>query len=185
MEQRKKVIIGLVGETGSGKDTVAKYLAEKYGATLMRFADPLKDTLKIYFDKFSKEDQQWLAMEFRGRFGNDVLGRALRKKVEDGSGLISINGLRMPEDYDFVKSFAPSFVIYITADQKLRWERVFGRGEKTDDKVSFEKFQEIERAETEVHIPEIGAKADFTVHNEKDLEYLLSETDKIMDKIMQ
>ncbi|PIP27021.1 MAG: hypothetical protein COX30_04205, partial [Candidatus Moranbacteria bacterium CG23_combo_of_CG06-09_8_20_14_all_39_10] len=110
---------------------------------------------------------------------------ALRKKVEQGEGLISVNGLRMSEDYDFVKSFVPSFVIYITADQKLRWERVFGRGEKTDDKVSFEKFQEIEKSETEVHIPEIGAKADFTIRNEQDLAYLLAETDKIMTEIMQ
>ncbi len=184
MEQ-KRMVIGLVGETGSGKDTVANYLAEKYGARLMRFADPLKDTLKIYFDQFSKDDQQWLAIQFRKRFGNDVLGKALRKKVEQGEGLISINGLRMPEDYDFVKSFSPSFVIYITADQKLRWERTIGRGEKTDDNMDFEYFQELEKAETEVHIPEIGAKADFTIRNEQDLAHLLAEADAIMAKIMQ
>jgi len=183
--QQKRMVIGLVGETGSGKDTVASYLKEKYGAQLMRFADPLKDTLKIYFDQSSKEDQQWLAIEFRKRFGNDILGKALRRKVEQGEGLISVNGLRMPEDYDFVKSFTPSFVIYITADQKLRWQRVNGRDEKSDDNMSFEKFQEIERAATEVHIPEIGAKADFTIRNEKDLAYLLAETDKVMARVIQ
>jgi dephospho-CoA kinase len=183
MEQKKKIVIGLVGETGSGKDTVANYLAEKYGVKLMRFADPLNDTLKIYFDEISKQDQQWLAMVFRERFGNDILGRALRKKIESGEGIISVNGLRMPEDYDFVKSFANSFVIYITANQKLRWERVYHRGEKSDDSVDFAKFQEIEKAKTEVHIPEIGAKADFLVRNEKDLAYLLSEVDKIMAEI--
>jgi dephospho-CoA kinase len=41
----------------------------------------------------------------------------------------------------------------------------------------------MERVETEVHIPEIGAKADFTIKNEKDLEYLLSEVDRIMSQI--
>jgi len=184
MEKNKKLIIGLVGETGSGKDTVAKYLAEKYGAHLMRFADPLKDTLKIYFDEISKKDQQWLALEFRKRFGNDILGKALRKKIENGEGIISINGLRMPEDYTFVKSFENSFVIYITADQELRWKRTTTRGEKTDDNMSFDSFKETEKVETEIHIPEIGAKADFTIRNEKDLEHLLSETDKIMAGIM-
>mgnify|MGYP001103944044 FL=1 len=183
--ENKKLIVGLVGETGSGKDTVAKYLAEKYGAQLMRFADPLKDTLKIYFDEISKKDQQWLALEFRKRFGADILGRALRKKIESGEGIISINGLRMPEDYAFVKSFENSFIIYITADQELRWKRTTTRGEKTDDHLDLAHFQELERAETEVHIPEIGAKADFTIRNEKDLEHLLGETDKIMASIMQ
>jgi len=185
MEQKRKVVIGLVGETGSGKDTIANYLQEKYGVWLMRFADPLKDTLKIYFDQFSKDDQQWLAMAFRKRFGNDILGRALKQKVENAEGLISINGLRMPEDYDFVRSFSPSVIIYVTADQKLRWERTSSRGEKTDDKMDFAYFQELEKAETEVHIPEIGAKADFTIRNEKDLEHLLSEADRIMAEILQ
>lgn len=185
MEEKRKLIIGLVGETGSGKDTIANYLAEKYGVELMRFADPLKDTLKIYFDQFSKDDQQWLAMAFRNRFGNDILGRALKHKVEKANGLISINGLRMPEDYNFVKSFSPSFIIYITADQKLRWERTTNRGEKTDDNMNFSYFQELEKAETERHIPEIGAKADFTIRNEKDLAHMLGEVDKVMKEIMQ
>lgn len=181
----KKIIIGLVGETGSGKDTVANYIKEKYGVKLMRFADPLNDTLRIYFNEISKQDQQWLAMEFRKRFGGDILGKALRRKIENSEGLVSVNGLRMPEDYDFVKSFSPSFVIYITANQKLRWQRVIGRGEKSDDNATFDKFQEIEKAATEAHIPEIGARADFEIKNEKDLAYLLAETDKIMTKIIR
>jgi len=181
----KKIIIGLAGETGSGKDTVANYLAEKYGANLMRFADPIKETLNIFFDKSSKQDQQWLFIEFKKRFGGDVLGMALRKKIERSDGLIVVNGLRMLEDLSFIKSFSDSYVLYITADQKLRWERVTNRGEKSDDNMDFDKFQEIERAETEVHIPEIGARADFTIRNEKDLAYLLAETDRIMEKIMQ
>ncbi|MFA6973922.1 MAG: AAA family ATPase [Parcubacteria group bacterium] len=181
----KKIIIGLVGETGSGKDTVANYLAEKYGARLLRFADPIKEVLRIFFEQSSKQDQQWLYLQLRERFGSDVLGKALRRKVENADGIIVVNGLRMPDDYVFIKSFENSYIIYTTADQKLRWERVHSRGEKSDDKVSFEKFQEIERAETEVHIPEIGAKADFVIRNEKDLEFLLKSTDEVMAKIMR
>lgn len=180
-----RIIIGLVGETGSGKDTVANYLQEKYGVKLMRFADPIKEVLGILFEKFSKEDQQWLYIKLKERFGGAVLCNALRKNVENATGIVMLNGMRMLEDYDFVKSFENSYILYITADQKLRWQRVFNRGEKTDDQATFEKFQEIEKAETEVHIPEIGAKADFTIRNEKDLEYLLKEVDAVMEKIKQ
>ncbi len=108
---------------------------------------------------------------------------ALRKKIDGEEGLIVINGLRFWEDYDFVKSFEPGYVIYSTADQKLRWQRIAGRGEKADDDITLEKFQELERAETEVHIPEIGAKTDFKIVNEKDLEFLLKSVDEIMAKI--
>lgn len=180
----KKTIIGLLGETGSGKDTVAEYLQEEYGAKLMRFADPMKETLSIYFDKLSKADQSWLYLVFKERFGEDVLSRAMAKRVEDEkSSLIVINGLRMPSDYDFVKKYPDSYVLYITLDQKIRWERVASRGEKTDDKISFEKFQELDRQETEIHISEVGAKADKKINNDKDLNYLLGEVDKYMSKI--
>ncbi len=180
---RKRIVIGLVGATGSGKDTVAEYLEKKYKAKLMRFADPLKETLSIYFDKFSKEDQQWLADLFMQRFGSDVLSRALRKRIDEGKGLIMVNGIRFWEDFHFIKSYTRSYIIYIRANQKLRWKRVRNRGEKTDDKVSFKKFQEIDRNKTEKHIGEIGEKADFIIDNEKDLKYLLEKTDEVMSKI--
>lgn len=180
----KKTIIGLLGETGSGKDTVAKYLEQNYGAKLLRFADPIKDTLSIYFDKLSKEDQQWLFLVFKDRFGDDILAKAMEKRVNDETNpLLVINGLRMPTDYDFVKKYPDAQVLYITADQKMRWERVAMRGEKTDDDISLEKFQELDRQETEIHIPEIGAKADRTIFNEKDLKNLLQEVDAYMAEL--
>ncbi len=184
MNGKKKVIVGLVGETGSGKDTVAHYLKTRYEAHLLRFADPIKETLSLYFERFSKDDQQWLAMLLKERFGKDILGKALKPHIEAAEGLVSVNGLRFLEDYDFVKQFESSFVIYVTAPQKLRWERAHKRGEKSDDSESFEYFQRLEQAPTEVHIPEIGAKADFTIVNDRGLEELLAATDTVMANIL-
>ncbi|MEA2006970.1 MAG: AAA family ATPase [Patescibacteria group bacterium] len=180
----KKTIVGLVGETGSGKDTVADYLEKEYGATLMRFADPIKDTLSIYFDKLSKKDQQWLYGVFKDRFGADILSRAMKKRIEDAdNGLIIVNGVRMPSDYEFIREFESSKILYITAQEKIRWQRVTGRGEKSDDQLPFESFQALNEKETEVHVPKIGEKADCIIDNEKDLEYLLIEADKFMKEL--
>lgn len=184
MKENKRTVVGLVGESGSGKDTVAGYLVEKYGAKVIRFIDPLKEALHIYFDKISKEDQQWLAIEFKKRFGADILCRGLKKRVEKEEGLTVVNGIRFWEDYEFLKAFPDSYVLYTTADQKLRWSRFAKRGEKSDDNMSFEKFQEIEQGATEVHIPEIGAKADYKIINEKNLEHLYTSVDEIMKKVL-
>jgi dephospho-CoA kinase len=177
----KKIVIGLVGESGSGKDTAAEYLKEKYQAVLMRFADPLKETLNLYIDNISRADLQWLSFELRNRFGNKVLSKSLQKRIEDiEEGLIVINGMRVMEDYDFVKSFPNAYVLYVTLDQKSRWQRIYSRGEKSDDAIDFEKFQEMEKAEIEVQIPNIGAKADYRIENMETKQELLDKIDKII-----
>jgi dephospho-CoA kinase len=181
MNSDKKIIIGLVGESGSGKDTVADYLEKKYGAILMRFADPLRETLSLYVQNFSREDLQWFSFALRNRFGNKVLSEALRKKIDlIDEGIVFINGMRVPEDYDFVKSFPNSFVVYVTLDQKSRWQRIYNRKEKSDDKVSLEKFQEMEKAEIEVSIPKIGEKADFRIENTGTKEELFAKVDELI-----
>jgi len=40
------VILGIMGAAGAGKSTVAKYLAEAYGATRYSFAGPLKEAAR-------------------------------------------------------------------------------------------------------------------------------------------
>jgi dephospho-CoA kinase len=183
--EKQRVVIGLVGETGSGKDTVANYLREKYVAKLLRFVDPINEALGVFFEKYSKQDQQWLVTEFRKRYGNDILCRALEKKIRKERDILILNGVRLLEDEKFMKDLENSHIIYITADQRLRWERIYNRGEKLDDHASFEKFQEIERAVTEVNIPEIGSRADFLIRNEKDLPTLLKFVDEVMEKIIK
>jgi dephospho-CoA kinase len=184
MSKNNKIIIGLVGESGSGKDTVADYLKAQHGAILMRFADPLRETLSLYIDNISREDLQWFSFALRNRFGNKVLSEALRKKIESiKEGIVFINGMRVLEDYDFVKSFPNSFVVYVTLDQKSRWQRIYNRKEKSDDKVSLEKFQEMERAEIEVNIPKIGEKADFRIENTGTKEDLFAKVDEVVSKL--
>lgn len=185
MNEKKRIVIGLVGETGSGKDTVAHYLHTRYNANLLRFADPIKETLSLYFEQFSKDDQQWLAMLLKERFGKDILGKALLPHVDRAEGVVSVNGLRFPEDLDFVRQFTPNVVVYITAPQQLRWERAHKRGEKSDDANDFAHFQKMELVPTEVHIAEIGAQADFTIVNDKGLEDLLSAVDAAMEQILK
>ncbi len=187
MLNKQKLVIGLVGETGSGKDTVAEYLRDKYNVKLLRFSDPLRDVLKLYFNSFSKEDMQWLAMEFKKRFGKDILSKGLRKKIEkirNGSP-VAVNGIRFFEDYDFIKSFPDAYVIYTTLDSKSRWQRAFKRGEKSDDAASYEKFLELEKSPTEVQIPAIGKKADFKIENTGTKEKLFQKVDEIITKLIK
>lgn len=46
---KDNVIVCMSGKAGSGKDTVADYLVEKYGFKRMAFADPLRDIVQLVF----------------------------------------------------------------------------------------------------------------------------------------
>ena len=179
-----KKIIGIVGEMASGKDTVCDYLKANYkDVYFMRFSDALTEILKIFFDDIKREDQQWLSSALRERFGGDILVKALVKKIEKISdGIVILNGVRRPDDFTALKSIGGK-LIYITADPKIRWERMKIRGEKADDDVTFERFIEMGKAEAESLITTIGAEADFRIDNNGSKEQLQEQIKKIIDSI--
>ena len=178
-------VIGLVGEGGSGKDTVAGYLERCYDVVSLRFSDPIKELLRLFFDQPSREDQSWVGSTFRERFGKDIFIRAVDRRIRAaGRGIFSINGIRYEEDASFVRSFAKHAMIYVTADQRLRWERSQRRGEKSDDTMDFETFRRLESTlETEKGIGEIGKRADYSIRNEGTPDELFISVDRIMKKI--
>lgn len=183
--QVPRIVVGIVGESGSGKDTVAAYLANVYHVVPLRFSEPIKDVLLMFFDHPSREDQAWIAVEFKKHFGKDVFCRALKKKLPSEEH-VSFNGLRYLVDYEFLRSIENNFLIYVTASQKVRWQRIFDRGEKSDDNLSLKQFIEMEaNLETERDIPLIGSKADFTITNEGTVEELLAGTDEVMKKMLK
>ena len=179
-----KKIIGVVGETGSGKDTFCDYLKKiKRNVFVFRFSQPLTEALSIFFDEVKKEDQQWLAPALRERFGNNILGEAIKKKIKNiKRGIIILNGIRAFEEAKMIKNLGGK-IVYITADSKTRWQRIQNRGEKKDDKVSYQKFLKMEKAATEILIPKIGKKADYKIENSGSKPLFYKELRKTIQKI--
>ena len=181
----RKIIIGLIGETGSGKDTFCDFIKKtvKEPVFCFRFSDPLSEILMILFSEVKKEDQQWLGKILREKYGNDILAKAMTKKIEKiENGILILNGIRYWEEFEMVKKLGGKN-LYITTDQKIRWQRINKRGEKTDDFSSYEKFLEKEKAKTEILIPEIGKKADFKIENNGSRDDFYKKIDTIMKSI--
>ena len=180
-----KIIIGLIGETGSGKDTFCDYVKKtvKQPVFCFRFSDTLSEILMILFGEVKKKDQQWLGKVLREQYGNDILAKAMAQKIKNIEyGFIILNGIRYWEEFEMVKNLDGKY-IYITADQKTRWERINKRGEKVDDLSSFDKFLEKEKAKTEILAPEIGKKADFKIENNGSKSNFYKEVDKIIKNL--
>jgi len=180
-----KTILAFVGETGAGKGEAVEYLKKKLGnkVSVLKFSDALSEVLRIFFDEVKKEDQQWLVSHLRERFGEDILARSLEKKIKNAiEGILLLDGVRMPKDEEMVKR-NNGRMVFITAPSRLRWERLQGRGEKGDDKATYEKFLEMENAASERRIKEIGERAEFKIDNSGDWENLHGQIENLIDKL--
>lgn len=179
-----KRYLGLVGEAGGGKDTVAKILQEKYKARVLTSSYLLKKSLGVFLDQIARADYIWFVKELTKQYGEDIISRAMLKSMREfEDDIVVFNGIRLPSDLEYLKK-ENGILIYVTADSKIRWERVMKRGEKADDTASYEKFMAMGTDKTEKDIPGIGVQADYRIENNGTLEELKEQTDRVMGEIL-
>ena len=53
------MILGLTGPPGSGKDTLADYLVEKYNFKRVAFADPIRAQVKFLLQLKTDNESSW------------------------------------------------------------------------------------------------------------------------------
>jgi dephospho-CoA kinase len=180
------MIIGIAGETGSGKNTFCQKIKEEIILVeTVSSSIVLREALRNFIldNDITKEDLQWMALVLFERFGKDVLSKAIKKRLlESKAKIVLFDGVRMWADYEMLREIGAK-VVYVTADSKIRWERVQSRGEKKDDKSTYEEFLKREKAGTETSIPEIGEKADFRIDNNGSLEEFYAKMEKFLKTI--
>lgn len=180
----QKIILGLCGEIASGKGTVVKYLEDKYGATSRRFSTPLRDVLKRLYLEIMRENMQNVSSALRETFGQNLLAKVITEDVKNARNkIIIVDGVRRPADIEYLTKLPGFKLVYITADTKIRYERIIKRGENEDDlNKTFEQFVKDNQAEAELLIHEIGKTADIKIDNNGSFEELYAQIDKIIEK---
>lgn len=169
-----KILIGLVGEKGSGKETFVHVLRECLPNTSIshfRTSDILKKTLNIWNLPTTRRNLQDLAIVMDKHYGIGTLTKALAANIEqDSSDIVVFDSVRWHSDAEMVRSFDINFLVYITADVKTRYERTKMRKEKEgESSTSYNQFLEEERVGTELGIPQIGQTADLKIMNTGEL----------------
>jgi len=178
------VIIGIVGEIGSGKDTFSSHfikIANDKKIVRVRFSDILKQTLDLWSIPVTRHNLQYLAIIMDKEFGVGTLTNALRQAViKEKADIVIIEGVRWLSDVPLIRSFEKNYLVYITSDQNIRYERVKKRGEKVDEKsLTIDRFRLEDKEPTETHILEIGKDADIKIENNKTLKEFIEEIKKI------
>lgn len=170
-----KLVIGLVGEKGSGKQTFVNFLkaiAPDLNIRQVRFSDILAQTLLIWDIPITRSHLQKLAIMMEATFGQSALANAAKFSIEgDSANIIIFDGIRRQAEFDLVRKMPNHTLIYITADQKLRYERLKRRSEKVREVgLTYEQFLEEEKSKAEKSIPDLGKKTTVKLLNNGSLD---------------
>src|SRR5688572_17025142 len=104
-----KIVIGLVGEKGSGKETFGNFLMEAAKGKKVkriRFSDLLNFTLKLWDLPQTRENLQNLAVLMDTNFGTGTLTGAVSKQIQDlEADIVILDGVRWETDEYLVRGF--------------------------------------------------------------------------------
>lgn len=178
-------VIGIVGPIGSGKDTVADYMAQKYGYTVFSFRDIIAGMMKTEGIELARENMQKFAREKRDAEGENVFSRAILQKItESGCQKAVVKELRTSGDIKpLLKHFRTGMkVIKVVAPAELRFERMKAR-QRPGDPQTLEEFRQQEKREEELGYTKASNYTDFMVFNTGTREELFAQVDKVMGSL--
>lgn len=144
-------IIGIGGTNGSGKDTLSQILDDDYGWLFVSAsADLIIPELKRRGLPLEREQMAALTAEWNRRAKGAVIDRAVERfrkqsKSHAYNGLV-ISSLRHSWEANRVHELGGK-IVWVDADPRVRYNRIFNRGQGDKDKKSFEQFLAEERKE--------------------------------------
>lgn len=173
-----KKILGVTGLAGCGKDTVAKYLVEKYNFDWFNFSDILRDECKKQNIEPTKMNLSKIGDKYREEKGMGGLAVGILEKIKKSEkNKIAITGFRSPEEVDYIRNNVEDFtLIEIRTDPLIRWER-----RKESDPQNKEEFFERDSRDKELKgLGKVIDISDEVISNNSTVQDLKKETDKFI-----
>jgi len=178
-------IIGITGTNGAGKGTVVDYLVQKKGFVHFSARAYITKLLEEEGKEANRENLIERGNELREKYGPSAIAILLYDEaIKTGKNCI-IESIRTLGEIELLRSKGNFMLLAVDADPKIRYERVVLRASATD-KVSFEKFVELEKIEMEntdpnkQNISVCVKNADYVLTNDGNLNDLYQQIDKII-----
>lgn len=179
-----KLILGITGEMGCGKGTIARHVTENYHGSAHRFSTILRDILDRIHVEQSRHNMTSLSRILRENYGEDVFARSMHHDVEnDRHDIVVVDGIRRLEDIKHLRQVPHFKLVYVEADMRVRFERILLRGENVGEtKRTFADFQKDHELNSELQIRGLKDCADYVVDNNGEVEGLYRQIDQIIEQ---
>jgi dephospho-CoA kinase len=121
----------------------------------------------------------------RGTFGKDLFSKIIAEEIKNSKAkLIILPNVRTNIDLIHLKKLPGFVLVAITADPKIRYERLTKRGQNADDKTkTWDQFKNDQHLSTEIHIKKLAKKAHYHLDNNGNERELYSQIEEIFKKL--
>lgn len=178
------LIIGLVGQNCSGKDTTADYLVSK-GFSRYSLSDFLREELKREGREVTRDALIEIANHLRRTKGTGYLGEKARERITPNKNWVVVS-IRNPGEVEELRKLPGFVLISLEAPAEKRFERMQKRGREKDPK-TLEEFIALEKQENaggvEQSISQTMKLADFGLDASGTIGEELAEVDKLWQKL--
>ncbi len=183
-----KLVIGIAGTIGAGKDSVADYLKDEYDFLEISIGDSIREEARELGMKETRENLQGLAEERISKFGEDYWIKKTADEVKKtGADFAVISGVRRPLDVIISRqTFGNKFkCIFVDADIRIRFERLKARKRASDPKNLDEFIEQEKNEQKQFNFEETRELADYAVNNDGSMEDLKKQLDMLMKKVLK
>jgi dephospho-CoA kinase len=177
-------VLGAIGQNGSGKDEVLKYLRRKYGVPFLSTGDVVREIASKEGVEPTRENLGKISDRYFREFGKGHFVKLLADKIrQTGWKIAGISGIRALEDVSILKDiFGQDFIlIHVNVtDPHVRYSRMVARQEERDPH-SYEEFLQQDRAEEKLFsLKAAEQKADYSITNDGTMDDLHREIDRLV-----
>jgi len=177
-------VIGVVGEIGSGKDEVLKYLREKYGVPYLSTGDIVRKIAGEQGVEGTRENLEAISRRCFQDMGRGCFVRMAADEIAGQGWMVAgISGVRTPDDVEYLrKTLGRDFILVRVEirDPLVRFGRVRKRSEERDP-LTYEAFQLQDKKEEETfNISRAVAMADCALDNSGPLASLHAEIEALV-----
>lgn len=177
-------IIGVIGQNGSGKDEVLKYLRAKYNVPFLSTGDMVREIATQQGKELTRENLQEISERYFREYGKGCFVKLAAEKIQRNSRQIEgISGIRSMEDVEVMRSLLGKDFVLINVnitDPQVRYQRMHNRGEGRDPE-NYEQFLRQDKAEEALfHIQSAAAYATYSIPNDGTIDDLHKEVDKLV-----
>ena len=177
-------IIGVIGQNGSGKDEVLKYLREKHNVPFLSTGDMVREIAAKEGKEPTRENLQEISQRCFREFGRGCFVQLAAENIQRNGWLIGgITGIRSLDDVNVLRNiFGKDFILInvSVSNPEIRYRRMFKRGEDRDPH-TYEQFLRQDAAEEELfHIQSAVQYANYSISNNGTLNDLQREIDRLV-----